>query len=86
MNMLPDTQPITFLSLYRKYGGNLRRAHVLEIQAAKNATSRSMHWMSAMMTAEKAYEKELVQKAQLQGKKPRCTNRKGMCEEDKCNC
>lgn len=29
--------PITFLSLFRKYGGNIKNAHELELRAAARA-------------------------------------------------
>lgn len=78
-------QPITYLSLYRKYGGRIMRAHPLEMQAAARAAGTAP--LSELSAAYHAWASEQIAGSLSRGKKPSvCFNKEGLCEEDKCTC
>lgn len=51
-------KPITFLSLFRKYGGNIKNAHPLELRAATNALPHKENALRAYFEAEREYKRE----------------------------
>ena len=75
------TAPITYATLLRKYGGLLIRAHELELKAARKAVPEGVPPMRHLEFAVHNYMLECKRKH-----KHICTNRDGLCEEDKCNC
>lgn len=50
---------ITFLSLFRKYGGNIKNAHELELRAAARALPPQKNALQAFFEAAKEYRREL---------------------------
>lgn len=50
--------PITFLSLFRKYGGNIKNAHELELRAAARALPPEKNALTAFFEAGKEYRRE----------------------------
>jgi len=82
-NSMRETPPITFLSLLRKYGGNISLAHQLELRAAARAVPIGTNKLKALSIAAHNYKVECQRKY---GKKRLCYNRDGLCEKDKCNC
>lgn len=73
--------PITFLNLLRKYGGNIMRAHELELKAAVRAVPAGKSKWQHLSDAAHNYKLECKRKY-----KRICTNKDGLCEEDKCCC
>jgi len=51
-------KPITFLSLFRKYGGNIKNAHELELRAAAKALPPYQNALQAFFAAQKEYKRE----------------------------
>lgn len=51
-------KPITFLSLFRKYGGNIKNAHELELKAAARALPPHKNALQAFFEAGKEYRRE----------------------------
>ncbi len=50
--------PITFLSLFRKYGGNIKNAHELELRAAARALPPQKNALQAFFEAGSQYKRE----------------------------
>lgn len=77
--------PITFLNLLRKYRGNIKRAHPLEMKAAARAVPAGKNKMEHLFDSAHNYIEETVQRAAAKGQKL-CFNKDGLCEEDHCRC
>ena len=52
------TYQITFLSLFRKYGGNIKNAHSLELRAAARALPKEQNALRAFFQAQEQYSRE----------------------------
>lgn len=51
-------KPITFLSLFRKYGGKIKNAHELELRAAARALPPHKNALQAFFEAGTQYKRE----------------------------
>jgi hypothetical protein len=72
---------ITYLTLLRKYKGKILRADPREMRAASLAVPEGVSPMAHLHFSVRNYELEC-----RQTHRHICTNRDGLCEEDKCNC
>lgn len=84
---MTNTQPITHLSLLRKYGGDIKKATTEELKAAQATIPEGMNALGSLFTAAREYEKEVKAEAERTGMRPAvCFNRDGLCEDDHCRC
>jgi len=51
-------KPITFLSLFKKYGGKIKNAHELELRAAAKALPANKNALQAFFEASQQYKRE----------------------------
>jgi hypothetical protein len=85
--MQTESQPITHLSLLRKYDGNIKAAHEKELRAAARSVPEGQNPITALFLAAREYEMELDKKYRVQGLVPAvCVDKYGDCEEDHCRC
>lgn len=71
----------------RKYNGDIKKAHTLELQAAARAIPEGKNALTALFEASREYESEVTKESQHTGIHPAvCFNKDGHCEDDHCRC